>query len=203
VKLTSQKEINFGPESDINFGFWVFGDLSYNKLECSFGIDSMQTQNFFVDTLNWTGWKLLKIKIPDVNSNHNKLFYSISLMHDSLGVSAGTIYVDDAQYSTSTTSVDNVSTGINNYQLYQNYPNPFNPSTIIKYQIPKLSVVTLKVYDILGREVSTLINEEKPAGIYTIEFSPSKVGRSITSGIYFYTLKAGNYVSTKKLVLLK
>jgi len=203
VKILSGKEINFGPENDINFGFWVFGDLSFNKLECSFGIDSMLTQNYFVDTLNWTGWKLFKIKVPDVNSNHSKLFYSISIVQDSLGLNSSTIYIDDPQYSTSTTSIDNNLNKITDYKLYQNYPNPFNPSTTIKYQVPKQSYVTLKVYDILGREVYTLINEEKPAGVYSIEFSFSQIGKNLSSGIYFYTLKAGDYISTKKLVLLK
>jgi N-acetylmuramoyl-L-alanine amidase len=203
VKISSGKEINFGPEKDINFGFWVFGDLSFNKLECSFGTDSLLTQNYFIDTLNWTGWKLLKIQVPDINNNYNKLFYSISVIQDSLGVSNSTIYIDDPQYSTSTTSIGKNLNKIVDYKLYQNYPNPFNPSTTIKYQVPKQSFVTLKVYDILGREVCVLIHEEKSAGVYSIEFSNSHIGKNLTSGIYFYTLKAGNFMSTKKLVLLK
>ena len=91
-----------------------------------------------------------------------------------------------------------------NFTLYQNYPNPFNPTTKIKYEIPdqarnNISIVTLKVYDILGREVSTLVNEEKPVGEYEVEFS----GSGLTSGIYFYMLQSGEYVETKKMVLLK
>ena len=91
-----------------------------------------------------------------------------------------------------------------NYYLSQNYPNPFNPSTTIKYQIPEISFVTITVYDILGREVATLVNEEKPAGSYEVQFSSySEEGRNLTSGIYFYQLKANNYVETKKMILLK
>jgi photosystem II stability/assembly factor-like uncharacterized protein len=93
---------------------------------------------------------------------------------------------------------------VNEFSLSQNYPNPFNPSTKIKFEIPGQvrndnTLVTLKVYDILGREVSTLVNEEKPAGEYEVEFD----GSSLPSGIYFYQLKAGEYVETKKMVLLK
>jgi hypothetical protein len=88
--------------------------------------------------------------------------------------------------------------------LYQNYPNPFNPTTTIKYQIPEISFVTIKVFDILGREVATLVNDEKPAGNYEVQFSSHSVeGRSLTSGIYFYQLKAGDYSETKKMILLK
>jgi hypothetical protein len=94
-----------------------------------------------------------------------------------------------------------------NFSLSQNYPNPFNPVTKIKYSIPSVTLrqaqsdilVTLKVYDILGREVATLINDEKPAGEYEVEFDAA----NFPSGIYFYQLKAGNFVETKKLVLLK
>ena len=90
------------------------------------------------------------------------------------------------------------------YTLSQNYPNPFNPTTIIAYEIPKTEFVSLKVYDILGREVETLVNEEKPAGSYEVNFnSYSVAGRNLTSGIYFYQLKAGNFSETKKMILLK
>ncbi len=85
------------------------------------------------------------------------------------------------------------------YKLFQNYPNPFNPSTRIDYSIPRSSFVTLKVYDILGREVATLVNEEKPAGNYEVEFN----GSNLSSGVYFYRIEAESFVSTKKLVLLK
>jgi hypothetical protein len=85
------------------------------------------------------------------------------------------------------------------FVLKQNYPNPFNPTTTINYSIPKSSFVTIKVYDILGREVSTLVNEEKQVGNYKIKFNASK----LTSGIYFYRMQAGSFVETKKLILLK
>ena len=100
------------------------------------------------------------------------------------------------------------------FSLYQNYPNPFNPTTRIKFQIADFEFVNLKVYDALGNEISTLVNEQKPAGNYQVEFN----GTDLPSGIYFYQLKAGNpssslrtgeggsgqgFVETKKMVLLK
>ncbi len=106
--------------------------------------------------------------------------------------------------------IDNLVTGLESesfpihYILSQNYPNPFNPTTTIKYLIPELSFVTIKVYDVLGNEVATLIKEEKPAGSYEVEFS---VGQnsilSLSSGIYFYQLRSGNFVETKKMILMK
>ncbi len=87
----------------------------------------------------------------------------------------------------------------NEYYLSQNYPNPFNPRTTIKYQIPEQGFVTIKVYDVLGSEVSTLLNEEKPVGSFKVEFDAT----NLSSGIYFYRLQAGAFVETKKMVLLK
>lgn len=85
------------------------------------------------------------------------------------------------------------------YVLYQSYPNPFNPSTTIKYSVPNSEVVSLKIYDMLGSEVATLVDEYKNAGTYSIEFNASK----FASGVYFYQLHSGNFVETKKMVLLK
>ncbi|MDP3150182.1 MAG: T9SS type A sorting domain-containing protein [Ignavibacteria bacterium] len=91
------------------------------------------------------------------------------------------------------------------FALNQNYPNPFNPSTVISYQLPANSYVTLKVYNAIGTEVAALVNEYKEAGSYNYEFGSASGGRNyeLTSGIYFYTLRAGSFVQTKKMVLLK
>jgi hypothetical protein len=88
-------------------------------------------------------------------------------------------------------------------QLFQNYPNPFNPGTIIQYSVSNRQIVSLKVYDILGSEIATLVNEEKTAGIYKVEFNYSLNDRNIPSGVYFYQLRAGNFVETKKMILAK
>jgi hypothetical protein len=112
------------------------------------------------------------------------------------------------------------------FKLYQNYPNPFNPETTISYVIPSSNRspqnenvnVTLKVYDLLGREVTTLVNETQPPGIYNVKFSMNNISKhssldtftrlwrassSLSSAIYFYTLKTGNYSQTKKMVLVR
>jgi len=96
------------------------------------------------------------------------------------------------------------------FVLYQNYPNPFNPSTMISYQLPVSSNVTLKVFDVLGNEIATLVNEEKPAGSYEVEFQSAvhslptgQAGHQFASGIYYYQLRAGDYLETKKMILIK
>ncbi len=85
------------------------------------------------------------------------------------------------------------------YTLSQNYPNPFNPSTNIKYSLPKASDVTIKIYDILGREVRTLVNKEQQPGNYVITFNSNK----LASGTYIYRIIAGDFVQVKKMMLLK
>ena len=88
---------------------------------------------------------------------------------------------------------------INSFQLFQNYPNPFNPSTIISYTIPMQENVSLKVYDILGSEIATLVNKVQNEGTYEIKFESI----NLNSGIYFYQLKAGNFIETKKMIILR
>jgi len=105
-----------------------------------------------------------------------------------------TAYVPDIN-----TSVQTKNELPKKFNLEQNYPNPFNPTTTIKYQIPDLSFVSLKIYDVLGNEIATLINKEKTAGNYQVEFD----GANLPSGIYFYRLRAGGFVETKKMLLLK
>ncbi|HEY9167515.1 MAG TPA: T9SS type A sorting domain-containing protein [Candidatus Kryptonia bacterium] len=85
------------------------------------------------------------------------------------------------------------------FRLLQNYPNPFNPSTVISYQLPAVSRVTLKVFDILGREIATLVDARENAGYHEVRFDGSR----LSSGVYFYRMTAGNYVSTRKLLLIK
>ncbi|MEN8192987.1 MAG: T9SS type A sorting domain-containing protein [Bacteroidota bacterium] len=85
------------------------------------------------------------------------------------------------------------------FELSQNYPNPFNPTTVIQYSVPEMVNVKLKVYDMLGREISTLVNREQSAGIYKVEFNAA----NLSSGVYFYRIEAGNFVVSKKLLLLK
>jgi len=91
----------------------------------------------------------------------------------------------------------------NTFKLLQNYPNPFNPSTVISYQLPVSSDVVLKVFDVLGNEIATLVDEYKTAGRYEVEFNTTSIKNQTSSGIYFYKLEAGSFVKTRKMVLLK
>ena len=88
---------------------------------------------------------------------------------------------------------------ITDYNLFQNYPNPFNSTTTIKYQLPKSGQVMLKIYDMLGKEVATLVNEEKVTEKYEVNFNAS----SLASGVYIYRLNVNDFVNVKKMVLLK
>ena len=103
------------------------------------------------------------------------------------------------KYTQNATSVEDKENSISSFSLEQNFPNPFNPSTSIKYIIDSRQFVNLKVYDLLGREVATLVNEENPAGNYEVNFDASR----LSSGVYFYKLKAGSFVETKKMILLR
>ena len=99
----------------------------------------------------------------------------------------------------SPTSIKDDYPSAGSYFLFQNYPEPFNPSTTIKYRVSEVSFVTLKVYDVIGNEIATLVNQEKPKGSYKVDFNAA----SLPSGVYFYQLKAGSYLNTRKMILLK
>jgi hypothetical protein len=88
-------------------------------------------------------------------------------------------------------------------QLHENFPNPFNPSTNIHYSISNRDFVTLKVYDVLGNEVTTLVNEWKEGGSYQVTFNSAICNRQLVNGVYIYRLQAGNFVETKKMILMK
>jgi hypothetical protein len=90
------------------------------------------------------------------------------------------------------------------YALEQNYPNPFNPSTSISYQLPEAAKVSLKIYDISGQLIKTLVDEEQPADAYTTSWdATNKAGGKVASGIYFYELRAGSFTQTRRMVLLR
>jgi tartrate-resistant acid phosphatase type 5 len=109
------------------------------------------------------------------------------------------INVDGVLIDSISISDKSLAPPITEYLLQQNYPNPFNTLTTINYQIPFQSNVTLKLYDILGREVSILVNEQKPAGRYKVDFAEN----NLSSGVYFYTLRTDNFSQTNKMIMLK
>ena len=103
------------------------------------------------------------------------------------------------------TNVGNEFVWLNDFKLEQNYPNPFNPSTRIEYQVSSDAQISLKVYDVLGNEIATLVDQYKPVGTYQVEFPNFEMGEvpSLPSGIYFYQLKAGSFIQTKKMILVR
>lgn len=103
------------------------------------------------------------------------------------------------KYSGTTGVEQNEISVPDNFVIYQNYPNPFNPTTLIRFQLPVSGNVTLKVYDVLGNQVATLVNEDKSVGTHEVEFD----GSNLSSGIYFYQLQAGSFIETKKMILIK
>jgi hypothetical protein len=122
------------------------------------------------------------------------------------GIGLGTQFIPGSKkilLSQNSTGVNETETKINEFKLYQNFPNPFNPSTIIKYSLSNNSNVTLKVYNILGKEVATLVDKEQNAGKYQIEFNPSLLKTGLSTGVYFYRLSTGTASITKKLIYLK
>ena len=142
--------------------------------------------------------------LPDLKNGTSLLFFTnksyITFPVQANGTSA---FGGDAVENN--TGNDNLNPGDNlipkEYSLSQNYPNPFNPSTVINYSIPQNSLVTLKVYDMAGKEIATLVNTQAVPGNYSVNFNANNYG--LSSGIYFYKLVAGNFVNVKKLVLIK
>ncbi len=126
---------------------------------------------------------------------HRTYYYRIASI-DSSG-NEGTFSMEASAIIT--TGVGESSTLPLQFELLQNYPNPFNPSTEITYSIPREEFVTLKVYDILGREVAVLVNEQLRAGFYTVTFNAS----DLPSGVYLYRLNAGTMEQTRRMLLLK
>jgi hypothetical protein len=109
-------------------------------------------------------------------------------------------WVKNGAIENSTTEVNTLEAGVlKTFELKQNYPNPFNPTTNITFAIPKQSLVTIKIFDILGREVATLLNEERKEGFYSVLFN----GVKLSSGVYFYRMQSDNFSQTKKLLLQK
>jgi len=98
-----------------------------------------------------------------------------------------------------TSAVETSSNNPDKFNLFQNYPNPFNPTTKIKFTIPQTGFTSLKVYDVLGKEITTLVNEELSAGEYEVDFDAN----TLTSSVYFYRLRAGEFIQTKKMILIK
>ncbi len=186
-----------------SFPVYTFENWGVNQLHCAFCTGTLIAKenlyymvwvNTIVKKNGALAYSVSASDIPAITDNY------IFLLGDSVKFSkwnAGSTFYPFTW--TDLTHVKNQESFPSTFILYQNYPNPFNPVTKIKFQLPENTITKLTVYDVLGRRIRTLVNEEKPAGIYEVEFD----GIAFPSGAYFYRLKAGNYSDTKKFILLK
>ncbi|MBT8386804.1 MAG: T9SS type A sorting domain-containing protein, partial [Ignavibacteria bacterium] len=135
-----------------------------------------------------------------IPTQQNRVFRSYRYAHDYPGFVGKDLTPGDP-IEIIISSIEESSNDLNptEFKIFQNFPNPFNPSTKIKYALPKNAFVNLTVYNVLGKTVTTLVNEEKRAGNYEIIFYASE----IPSGIYFYRLTTNDFISTKKMILVK
>jgi hypothetical protein len=184
-----------------------------DSLRCSEG-DWFGRDRFceFIDTatiLNYQTWSMgISWFAPDITLAHT-LAMDIGIIYQFRYESYGwgiewisnLVYakIDGVEFGETVTSQNDIKNKLTGFNLQQNYPNPFNPSTTIVYEIKELTNVELKVLDILGQEIITLVNEEKPIGSYEIEFKAT----GLPSGIYFCRLQAGSFIEIKKMVLMK
>jgi len=146
-----------------------------------------------------TGPKINSVRAD--NGNHKVVYFGFAFEQFNDLTIADTLVKRSVQWLTEGIVLDNPVEGTipSAYTLEQNYPNPFNPATTISYSIPKESQVSLKIYDVMGREVVELISGKQSTGSYNVEFDAA----SLASGTYFYKLVAGDFISVKKMVLLK
>ena len=182
-----------------NGGSWTQAGLvgSYVNTLTSSGIKLFAgtiNNGIFLSTNDGTSW----IAVNDGLINTN--IWSLAASSDNLFAGTNGSAVWRRPLSEMITSIERISNGLpKQFSLNQNYPDPFNPSTTISFTIPERSDVTLKVFDILGREVATIVSGEMPAGTFSRQWNATKMA----SGIYFYRLQAGLFTQTKRLVLLK
>ncbi|OGU55869.1 MAG: hypothetical protein A2V66_18040 [Ignavibacteria bacterium RBG_13_36_8] len=150
-------------------------------------------EGVYLTTNNGTNWTAF-------NNGLSKIVTSLAVSTSNLFAGTSNAGVFRRPLSEIITSIDDKQNNLpTSFSLQQNYPNPFNPITIINYSIPKTCFVTIKIYDVLGRGIETLVNENKTQGNYSLAFNASK----LVSGIYLYRMDAGSFTETKKLLLLK
>ncbi len=154
----------------------------------------------YATQFDWTQYHVDLI-VPEPPSGTAK---AISVRLHPLGRFSGTVWMDLLEVTKVPVGVSEKEFQPVSYNLFQNYPNPFNPSTIISYSVPKISYVTLKIYDILGREVKTLVSTEQNNGLHSVQWNgDNNYGVRVSSGIYLYRIEAGSFIQTKKMLLIK
>lgn len=183
--------------SDGLIGAWVYGNNSRNRLEFWFSTPTNYIANMGI--IDWTGWRFVQYPISSVPGTTKK-FSSIVIRQERNAVKTGSLYFDDLKKgSVLPKQQSEVIAAVPLEFRIGNFPNPFNPETNIEFVLPEASMVTLKVYDILGKEVAELINDNIDAGMHRAIFNAS----DLPSGIYIYSLEAGRIREIRKMMLIK
>ena len=184
--ITTLDAVNFKAElinANTNQVVGTFDNITYNKNN----LDKYANVDYEVDCSGITAGEYYLRLVTSVNGNTS---YALSNIYN-LNTTLAKKNFNQVNFTGSEIPAT--------YDLSQNFPNPFNPSTTIRYQIPQDGIVTLKIYDILGSEVASLVNEEKIAGKYEVNFNAS----SLASGVYIYKIQAGSFINSKKMILIK
>ena len=209
ANINSAQLINSSDRLGAKLGDWVVvftknDSVITNTFTYQFNTENIPIKNLVCD--------LETNKIYNINLNNN------FLTSQNTGADGTILFTINTPPPTCNISFEKIGTSvntdaniINEFKLFQNYPNPFNPTTKIRYSVPSVEThryasqqnVLLKVYDVLGNEVATLVNEEKPAGNYEVEFKSSAGSLQLASGIYFYKLQAGSFYKVMKMILLR
>lgn len=175
---------NFGPVIDTGYARCIYDDSLY-----VFGVKRRVKGTLIFDESYHYYYFWLAEEIGLIRTQYD----------DGSGLDLNYAKIDEKIYGT-LVSVDNELSLIpEEFSVSQNYPNPFNPSTVINYAVKDAGIVRIKVYDILGSEVASLVNETKEAGNYSVEFNAA----SLPSGVYIYTMQAGDFISSRKMIFLK
>ena len=202
--MTLTYALNTASSPMVNLSFWhkYITEASYDFCYVEVSNDNGTTWNTVASydgTLST--WTYVSLDISQYTNSSSQVKIRFRLNSDQ-SLNYDGWYVDDIKllaYQQTPLSVGNEGETPLTYKLSQNYPNPFNPVTLISFAIPKTGFVSLKVYDLLGKEVSSLVNETKTAGSYNVMFDASK----LSSGIYFYKLETSSFTDTKKMVIIK
>lgn len=178
-------------KGDVFLGYECKSDTT--KEYFGFNVDTKLIAQYLIGSTAYHGWELAK-GFGEVMRYYDDI--SLYWIHYQCNI----IYaeINNTKYGIKT-NIEKSRELPNQIKLYQNYPNPYNPTTTIYYSIPHPSYITIIIFDALGREIETLVSEEKSSGNYKIEFDGSK----LSSGIYFYRIQAGDFLETKKMILLK
>lgn len=210
VIRTTNRGITWENTSLINTPYYIYG-LAYNRfLNILFAGGSTNMNEFGLYFSIDTGKTWTKIEPEKSYKGISSIVFVASAVPEMYTLYIAT-YGDGVLWlQPDPSDVDDKKNSPEDFILYQNYPNPFNPSTKIQYQIPFVEThidasqpVILRVYDILGREMATLVNEEKEPGNYEIEFNPGQLSEKPASGIYFYKLQTANFTAVKKMVYMR